>query len=191
MCARRPKCKSSKCLRLRFLYWNSRCATAETREPVQAITLDTSLTNAMTVIASSAAPNHSHCEGSEWGSACASNGGRCSVLTLSSRRPTAWSPLTVPTSLQPCGALSAAPCKRLGRRVRAAGLRVSSRRLPVKSLPARRSATTTASYRQRCFRGFEWRVQRKARLEEEGRVNTNSRSTRRARTTAATRTGQN
>ena len=91
------------------------------------------MTNAMTVIASSAAPNNSHCEGSEWGSACASNGGRCSVLTLGSRRPTAWSPLTVPTSLQPCGALSAAPCKRLGRTVRAAGLSVSSRRLPVKS----------------------------------------------------------
>jgi hypothetical protein len=91
------------------------------------------MTNAMTIIASSAAPNNSHCEGSEWGSACASNGGRCSVLTLGSRRPTGWSPLTVPTSLQPCGALSATPCKRLGRTVRAAGLSVSSRRLPVKS----------------------------------------------------------
>jgi hypothetical protein len=44
-------------------------------------------------------------------------------------------------------------------------------------------AEISYSYRQR--------VQRKARLEEEGRVNTNSRSTRRARTAAATRTGQN
>jgi hypothetical protein len=187
MCARRPKCKSSKCLRLRFLYWNSRCATAETREPVQAITLDTSLTNAMTVIASSAAPNHSHCEGSEWGSACASNGGRCSVLTLSSRRPTAWSPLTVPTSLQPVGAF--------GRTVQASWQDGEGGRLegfvPEIAGEVVTGAEISYSYRQRCFRGFEWRLQRKARLEEEGRVKTNSRSTRRARTTAATRTGQN
>jgi hypothetical protein len=29
-------------------------------------------------------------------------------------------------------------------------------------------AEMSYSSRQRCFRGFEWRVQRKARLEEEG-----------------------
>jgi hypothetical protein len=29
-------------------------------------------------------------------------------------------------------------------------------------------AEISYSYRQRCIRGFEWRVQRKARLEEEG-----------------------
>ena len=145
----------------------------------------------MTVIASSAAPNHSHCEGSEWGSACASNGG--TLLGSDAGQSPAHSLVPLDRSNE-----FAALWGAFGYTVQAFWQDGEGGRLERfvpeiagEVFPARRSATATASYRQRCFRGFEWRVRRKARLKEEGRVNTNSRSTRRARTTAATRTGQN
>jgi hypothetical protein len=106
--------------------------------------------------------------------ACASNGGGVSTaapLGSDAVQSPAHSlaPLTVLTSLRPCGAF--------GFTVQACcqddeGGRLE-RFVPVIAVEVVTGAEI--SYRERCIRGFEWRVQRKARLEEE-RVNTNSRS---------------